>query len=41
MEFDSVIRGRRSIRAYEPEPVPEGVIQMKSNADKNSDPLHQ
>jgi len=27
MEFDSVIRGRRSIRAYEPEPVPEGVIR--------------
>jgi nitroreductase len=27
MEFDSVIRGRRSIRAYEPEPVPESVIR--------------
>jgi nitroreductase len=27
MAFDSVIRGRRSIRAYEPEPVPEGVIR--------------
>ena len=27
MEFESVIRGRRSIRAYEPERVPEGVIR--------------
>ncbi|MFA4965878.1 MAG: nitroreductase [Thermoleophilia bacterium] len=27
MEFDSVIRGRRSIRAYKPEPVPEAVIR--------------
>jgi nitroreductase len=27
MEFDSVIRGRRSIRAYRPEPVPEGTIR--------------
>ena len=27
MEFDSVIRGRRSIRAYEPEPVPQIVIR--------------
>jgi nitroreductase len=27
MESESVIRGRRSIRAYEPEPVPEGVVR--------------
>jgi nitroreductase len=27
MEFDSVIRGRRSIRAYTPEPVPDGTIR--------------
>lgn len=27
MEFASVIRGRRSIRAYKPEPVPEGVVR--------------
>ena len=27
MEFDEVIRGRRSIRAYTPEPVPDEVIQ--------------
>ena len=27
MELDRVIRGRRSIRAYKPEPVPEGTIR--------------
>ena len=27
MEFESVIRGRRSIRAYEPEPVPKELIR--------------
>ena len=27
MDFESVIRGRRSIRAYEQERVPEGVIR--------------
>jgi nitroreductase len=27
MEFDEVIRGRRSIRAYRPEPVPEQVVR--------------
>ena len=27
MEFDEVIRGRRSIRAYKPDPVPEAVVR--------------
>jgi nitroreductase len=27
MEFESVIRGRRSIRAYKPEPVPEDLVR--------------
>ncbi len=27
MEFESVIRGRRSIRAYKPEPVPESTVR--------------
>ena len=38
MGFDSVIRGRRSIRAYEPEPVPEGVIREILNAARCSAP---
>jgi nitroreductase len=28
MEFESVIRGRRSIRAYKPEPVPEDLVRV-------------
>ena len=44
MQFDDVVRGRRSIRGYKPDPVPRALIEeiiglaMRSPSSMNTQP---